>query len=119
GIVQRTLPPTKKDRLQWEMIRRLDWSDIAAFYSKDNSTYLVRWDGHEEVLNASLSNIKRLMDTSIYFSGAKSLITHHNAVVGVIKLGNGRVKLILEPDISVDTGLSRVATQQFRKWYLA
>jgi hypothetical protein len=119
GITQRMLPPTKKDRLQWELIHRLDWSDIAAFYSKGNSTYLVRWSGNAEVLDASLSNIKRLMDTGIFFSGAKSLIAHHNAVVGVTKIGNGRVKLMMEPAIPVDTRLSRVATQQFRTWYLA
>lgn len=117
-VQQRTLPPTKKDRQQWEVIHRLDWSDIAAFYSMGNSTYLVRWNGDVELLDASLSNIKRLMDVELYFAGAKSLIMHHNAVVGVTKLGNGQIKLTLEPLIPIDTKLSRAATQQFRKWYL-
>lgn len=117
-IGEKLLPLSNKDRRQWKVIQQLDWSGIAVFYSRGNLTYIVRWNGEEDVVDASLSNIKRLMDTELYFQHCKHMIVHYNAVIGLSKAGNGRVVLTLEPSVPVSTRLSRVATQEFRKWYL-
>lgn len=108
---------TPKDLRQMEVITRLDWSCIAAFYSEYDCSYLVSWTGKKLLVDASLRNIARFAGDD-YFLACRHLIVHHDSIADIAKIGNGQVRLILNPVIHIDTALSRVATQKFKKWYM-
>ncbi len=90
--------------------------DIAYFFSKDKTSYLVTMEGKQYIVDHSLDMIETQLDSSTFFRASRACITNINAIRVVNRHFSGRLKLQLEPPRDEDLYVSRVRVNEFMHW---
>ena len=112
-------PPRYKSR--WivrlgDRIIPVDIADIAYFLSEDKSNSLVLADGGRYIIDFTMDMLEHQLDPEKFFRISRGCIVSRRAVKGVIRHFNGRLKLSVEPESSVELLVSRARVDDFLAW---
>lgn len=117
GRMPLLLEMSNKSKMYMKTVNNLVWEECAAFISMEEVCYAVDWQGELTVINCTIEMLGRFADNELYFKAGRHLIVHRSTIVDVTGIGNGQVKLSLQPAVPVVTILSRERTRVFRNWY--
>lgn len=92
--------------------------DIAYFYSKEKTSYLMTFEGKNYIVDHSLDMVESMIDPGEFFRVNRGSLINVNAIKVVSRHLSGRLKLTLAPPPSVEDEIfvSRVRTNDFMLW---
>lgn len=91
-------------------------SDVAYFMSEDKYTYLYLFSGKSAIVDYSLDQLERLLDTRHFFRVSRKCIANISAVEKSTRYFGGRLKLYLKPEAPCEVMISRSRAAEFLKW---
>ena len=94
----------------------LQTSDIAFIYSEEKENYIMTFDGYRYIINSSLDIIGKEFDPKNFFRISRSCIVSMNAIVSIVKLAGGRLKIISRPKAPFEMTVSRSRVERFLAW---
>ncbi len=99
-----------------DQYKYVDIGEIAYFHAEDNEVMLVTNAGRTYIIDHSLDELTRMLDTDIFFRISRSYIVGIHSVTKVSKYFNSRLILELLPAAEEKVLISRVNVQEFLKW---
>jgi len=90
--------------------------DIAYFYSDDGMLYVQTVQHKRHVLDYTLDQLEKMIDSKFFFRINRKIITHLKAIKKIHTYFNSRLKLELDPAIDLDVIVSRDRVGDFKEW---
>lgn len=91
-------------------------NDIAYFLSEDKVTWMFTSDGSKYVMDQSLDILSSQLSPSRFFRISRGCIIASSAVLSIIKLQGGRLKINAVPRSSPEILVSRSRSEDFLQW---
>lgn len=91
-------------------------TDIAFFYSEDKYTFAHLSNGRRHIIDYTLEELDRLLDSHEFFRISRQLIVNISSVVKSTRLFGGRMKVYLKPDCPHEAMVSRSRVPDFVRW---
>lgn len=120
--IQQMLQPIQKSYKQrftiriGDSFRYVNVNDIAYFFAKDKSNYIITKNQKRFLLDQSLNEIEPLLDPTLFFRATRKFIISISSVTKASKYFNSRLKLELTPPSSEELLISRVKVPMFLEW---
>ena len=117
-----TLTGTQNEYRQKFMVRLNDKilpisvNDIAYFLSEDKVTWMFTSDGSKYVMDQSLDVLSAHLSPSRFFRISRGCIIASSAVLSIIKLQGGRLKINAVPRSGPEILVSRSRSEDFLQW---
>lgn len=99
-----------------DRILLLRTDEIAYFYAEDKSTYAVTCEGKRHILDLTLDAAQEAVDPHRFFRISRSQIVAIDAIEGISKHLNNRLKISLIPKPDFETFVSRFRIADFLEW---
>lgn len=90
--------------------------DIAYFYSKEKSTYIMTREGKHYLSDASLESIEEQLNPREFFKLSRNCIASISAISSISKHFNSRLRVELQPPFHQHILVSRLRVPAFMKW---
>ncbi|MCI7576289.1 MAG: LytTR family DNA-binding domain-containing protein [Bacteroidales bacterium] len=92
--------------------------DIAYFYSKEKTSYLITFEGKNYIVDYSLDMLETMLDPSDFFRVNRGCLMNVNSIQVVSRHLSGRLRLQVAPPFPIDEEIfvSRVRTNDFLVW---
>ncbi len=90
--------------------------DIAYLISDGGLTFATLFNKERHIVNYSIVELAKQMDTSVFFQINRKMIVNVNSVKKLSSWFNSRLKLVLVPPIEEDAVVSRERTSSFKEW---
>lgn len=94
----------------------VDSSSIAYFYSENKATYLVTNDRRQYLMDLSLDAVEEQLDPAVFFKLSRGCIASLQAISGISKHFNSRLKVTLVPDMIDPILVSRARAPLLMEW---
>ena len=91
-------------------------ADVAYFFSEDKYTYLCQFSGKRYIVNYTLEQLEKLLDTDMFFRVSRNCILNIGSFQKSTRYFGGRLKLYVEPEFHGDIMVSRSRVNDFLKW---
>lgn len=91
-------------------------SNIAFFLSEDKVTWLYTFDGARYVADSFLDALEGMLDPTQFYRISRGCIISSSAVVSIVKLLGGRLKVNTNPQTASDIIVSRSRSEDFISW---
>ncbi len=98
------------------LLRSIETSKIACFYSTNKDTYLITEEGRSYPIDFSLDKVESLIDPKLFFRINRQVIIHFQAIKEVHVLSKSRIKLTPSFQFEEDLMVSKAKTRSFREW---
>lgn len=99
-----------------DQIRHIAVEDVAWFYAEDNVVFLITSSNNRFIIDYTLDQIARLVDSSHFFRLNRSYIASIKSIGKVNRYFNGRLLVELSPAVSEQVFVSRARAQEFIEW---
>jgi two-component system response regulator LytT len=99
------------DRIQHIMVE-----DVAYFYAEDKIVSLVTRDNKEFVIDYTLEHLQSLLDPNQFYRLNRKYLAKIDAIEHVLRLFDGRFKVILKPPAKNKILISRRRMAEFKRW---
>ncbi len=90
--------------------------DIAFFYSELKITRAKLRDGQEEIVQQTMEELEQQLDPKVFFRANRQFIVHVDAIVRVHNYFNGKLKLEIKKNPTVDVVVSRDKAMLLKNW---
>ncbi len=90
--------------------------DIEYIFTEQKITYLVTREGNNEMLGQTMDELEDELDPEVFFRANRQFIIHINSVGMIQNDINGKLKVILKQDRSVEIIVSREKAPLLKKW---
>lgn len=90
--------------------------DIAFFYSELKITRAKLRDGQEEIIPQTMEELEQQLDPKLFFRANRQFIVHVDAIVRVHNYFNGKLKLEIKKNPTVDVVVSRDKAMLLKNW---
>jgi len=94
----------------------IETTDIAFFYSEDKAVFLHTFANKRYIINYTLDQIERMLDSKIFFRVSRNCITNIRSIKSISKYFNSRLKLDFEVECPHEILVSRVRVPDFLSW---
>ena len=108
-----------KNRLlvkQNEQLLPISKEEMAYFYSTNGLVCLVRRDGKQFMVDYTLEELEKRLDPTCFFRLNRQFIASLPSIAGIHTYFNGKLKLVLQPDIAEEVLVSRGKASVFKEW---
>ncbi len=99
-----------------DQIIRVNTADVAYFYARDKSTYIMVKDGKSYLSDLTLDAIEGQVDPKDFFKLSRNCLACIEAISGISKHFNSRLRIVLTPDFNETILVSRVRVPAFMEW---
>jgi two-component system, LytTR family, response regulator LytT len=90
--------------------------DIAYFHAADKCIYLYTNKQDKYIMDQSLDELIRLLDSTQFFHLNRQFIININNIKSVNSYFNGKLKVEINPPVNEDILVSRDRASEFKKW---
>ncbi|NND31055.1 MAG: response regulator transcription factor [Saprospiraceae bacterium] len=90
--------------------------DVAYFYSKDKITFAITREGRRFPLNKSLEALESEISARDFFRINRKFIIHMESIDKMHSHTKGRVRVLLNPPIEIETIVSTERSPHFKQW---
>lgn len=90
--------------------------DIAYFFSEDKANYVVLATGEKYLTDFTMDYLEAELDPEMFFRVSRGCVISRKAVKSAVRLTNGRLKVVCEPEPSSDITVSRARVEDFHAW---
>ena len=94
----------------------LSISNISYFYTIHEVVYLYDKEGNKYVIDYTLEQLQELLDPINFFRINRQYISHLQGIAKIHPYFNGRLKLILHPEVEEEVFVSRDKAKKFKEW---
>ena len=91
-------------------------SDIAYFFAQEKAVYLVTHDERKYITDFSIDKLIKMLDPIDFFQLNRQYISSIKSIQSVHQSFNGKLKVILLPNIDDEIVVSRERSSEFKKW---
>ena len=91
-------------------------SDIAYFVSDDSVTFAVLFSKQKYIVDYSIADLSKQMDTSSFFQINRKIIVNIESVDKINSWFNSRLKVRINPPMDDDIIVSRDRVKSFKQW---
>lgn len=99
-----------------EQLKYVPIDKIAYFYSDASTPYLQTKEGRSYIVDFSLDELNTMLNPKEFFRISRKFIVHHSAIVEISSWFNGRLKITLHPETTLETLVSRERVKEFKAW---
>ena len=96
--------------------KTINSSDIAFLVSEDGLTFATLFNKQKHIVDYSIADLARQMDTSYFFQINRKIIVNIESVVKIHSWFNSRLKVEVNPPIGEDIIVSRERVKSFKEW---
>ncbi len=97
-------------------LKSLPAADIAYFMAEDKTLFVVEKTGGRYIMEDTLMGIATKLDPALFFQINRKFMVHIDAIVSMLKISRGRVKVKLAPDHDEDVIVSQERSLLFQEW---
>ena len=90
--------------------------DIAYVYTENTITYVVCFDGKKSTSNASLDDMYKNFDTTLFFRVNRQFIISITAIDKIIRYGKSQLKIVLQSEAPAEIIISKNKAAEFKQW---
>lgn len=90
--------------------------EIAYISTEQKNTYLVTCEGKSEILEQTMDELEDELDPDVFFRANRQFIIHLDSVSMIQNDTNGKLRLILKEDRSVEVIVSREKAPLLKEW---
>lgn len=90
--------------------------EIACFYAEDNEVFLHTFSNKRYIIDYSLDNLNGMIDLKLFHRLNRKFMVQKNAISGVHKYFNSRLKIELNINCNDEILISRVKVPDFLNW---
>lgn len=90
--------------------------EINYFFTEQKITYLVTGDGNSEILTQTMDELENELDPDEFFRANRQFIIHINSVEMIKNDNNGKLKVILKQNRSIEIIISREKAPLLKRW---
>ena len=90
--------------------------EIAYIYVENTITYVIRKDGKRSTSNESLDQIFTSLDEHSFFRANRQIIVAISAIDKIIKFGNSKLKIEVNPTSEIDIVIGKNKAAAFKQW---
>ncbi len=94
----------------------VDIENVAYFYSEDRITFAVTKENRRHIVDYTIETLEPVLNPLRFFRLTRNCIASIDAIKGVSKYFNSRLKITLKPDFEKELLVSRVKVPAFLKW---
>ena len=102
-------------------IAKLNYENIACFYSQNRIVYTVKVDGTTVPTSFTLNELEEKINDALFFRVNRQMIIHRASVDQIEKIENGKLRIwlktILRDAIVSDINISRYKRRAFMEWF--
>lgn len=99
-----------------DTFRPVATADVAFFYSEDKYTYLHLFSGRRYIIDYTLDQLERMVDTEQFFRVSRNCIANISSIHKISKYFAGRLLLQFQPECPHEVIVSRSRADYFLKW---
>ena len=96
-------------------IKSIPTEEIQAFYSQEKGTYVFTNDKRNYSLDFSLSEIKEMLDPTLFFQTSRKHLVSINSIAEIVAFSNSRLKIKID-GFEEEIIVARERVQEFKKW---
>lgn len=116
-----TLSANKKYRNRFlvklgERLLSIDNEQIAYFMTEDKYSFIITLENKKYILDQSLDEIEKQLDTALFFRLNRQFITPHKSIDAIHNHLNGKLKILLNPSQKEEIFVSREKANDFKNW---
>lgn len=114
-----TAPKESKERFLIKIgtqLKIVPIGEVACFYSTNKITYLKTKEGRDYILDYSLDEIEKTIETEQFFRISRKHIVAVDSIKEIIAYSNSRLKLSLQVDFEEELIVSREKVNDFKLW---
>jgi len=93
----------------------LDTNEIAYFYTTHKVVFARDFSGKQFIVDQNLGELEATLDKKTFFRINRKFIAHHKAIER-FKSDNGKILIVLKPEIKEDVYVSKETAPEFRNW---
>ncbi len=97
-------------------LKSLPVDDIAYFMAEDKTLFAVEKAGGRYIIEDTLMGIATKLDPASFFQINRKFMVHIDAIVSMLKISRGRVKVKLVPEQNEDVIVSQERSLLFQEW---
>jgi len=97
-------------------LKSLPVSDIAYFMAEDKILFVIEKSGGRYIMEDTLMGLTTKLDPSLFFQVNRKFMVHIDAIVSMVKISRGRVKIKLVPENDTDVIVSQERSILFQEW---
>lgn len=97
-------------------LKSLPVSDIAYFMAEDKILFVIEKSGGRYIMEDTLMGIAAKLDPTFFFQVNRKFMVHIDAIVSMVKISRGRVKIKLLPENDTDVIVSQERSILFQEW---
>ena len=97
-------------------LKIIDVDDIVCFYSENKATYIQNSEGRAYLMDASLEQLEKDLDPSLFFRINRKCIVNLKAIKDIISYTNSRLELKLMNFKEFQMIVSRERVKDFKSW---
>jgi two-component system response regulator LytT len=101
---------------QGDRLISIEKDQIAYFMSEEKLCFLITYDQKKYVMDYTLDEIENLIDTKQFFRLNRKFIASIKAIGSIHNYFNGKLKLILKPEVKEEVIVSREKAPFFKEW---
>ncbi len=90
--------------------------DIGYIYVENTITYVVQKDGKRSTTSESLDQIYSYLDEKSFFRANRQIIVAISAIEKIIKFGNSKLKIQVNPPSEIDIIIGKNKAAAFKQW---
>lgn len=91
-------------------------AEVAYFVTDNGISWLVRADGKRFVVDETMEEVAAQLDPGIFFRLNRQVIARPEAIKQIHKHFNGKLKIVLQPNLAEEVFVSRQTAPEFRAW---
>lgn len=91
-------------------------SEIAYVYTENTITYVITFDWKKSTSNASLDDMYKNLDPTLFFRANRQYIISISAIDKIIKYGKSQLKIVLHSNADEEIIISKNKAAEFKQW---
>lgn len=96
--------------------KTLTVGEIGHIFTEQKITYLVMRDGNSEILGQTMDELEDELDPDVFFRANRQFIIHIDSVGMIQNDINGKLKVVLKHDHTIEIIVSREKAPLLKKW---
>lgn len=96
--------------------KTLTVSEIGYIFTEQKITYLITRDGNSEILGQTMDELEDELDPDVFFRANRQFIIHIDNVGMIQNDLNGKLKVVLKHDHTIEIIVSREKAPLLKKW---
>ena len=89
---------------------------VAYFFAEEKMVYLINEEGKKYIIEHSLEALEELLNPQDFFRINRKFLVHCKAVREIRPYHNSRLRLLLQPNSSIEAVVSRERVSEFKLW---